>query len=442
MKFGSLSIIAASIALSACVTTGGGITPDKLTRPIRADDKPYIGEKDEAHSKTSWITPAHKMKQNVQWDVEVARSGRFTKDGAVSLFVAPHASPFVYSKNDPLIKTGHAQTESVESMLKNSAYLDPYSIWKLDADNKPTELLIDLGRGCRQSHRALVEDFNQDGIDDVFVVCTGAALDNIPDSELWGGIGADEKNRIVLSDGKGGFTNTEVGEKGMYHGGSAADINGDGYPDVVVANMLNNNTVSVFFYINQKDGTFKKDTSRIVGGLPNHGYQSVVLVDVDGDGIVDLVVGTGISTTYATPVTQAQVLFGDADGKFGRERMTIPSVPGRGVILDIETVTNNGERILYVYRTSDATSGLPCCFRGAYASETMQAVNLTTGKTSIVFDKMKEMNRTPVGTFYSTTPVTERGWMPVTRNGQKGIAPANELREELTVIDGKLVGAK
>ena len=416
-----LSTIAVSIALSACVTTGGGISPDKLTRPIRADDKPYIGELDAAHSKTSMINQYHPMKPVWEWEIYTARTGNFTKDDSATLFAAPLAYRTWGSsgKGDALYPV-----VSPKTAMTDPAYWSPFSIWHVDPKtNEPDKKIIDLGIGCLHPRRAIVADFNQDGIDDVYVPCHGHASEGI--SERIPG----EKSRMVMSDGKGGFKNSEFGVLGLWHGGAAADVNGDDYPDIVGADMGSDE--KVFFYINQKDGTFKKDTSKIIGGLQNWGYATVEMFDVDGDGIVDLLVGG-----HEFEGTETAVLFGDQDGKFGSEKLAIPKVPGRGVILQYIPVTNSGERVLYVIRAADSTTKI-----GWYNSRTVQAVNLTTGKSTLAYDHELKMGGHD-GHIYAIERGLLSGWLPATRNGQKGITPADARHEELFIADGKLVESK
>jgi superoxide dismutase len=63
---------------------------------------------------------------------------------------------------------------------------------------------------------------------------------------------------------------------------AAADVNGDGWPDLICVNY-GDNTISVF--TNDGSGLFGSNATYSVGSLP----KSVVAVDVNGDGWVDLV---------------------------------------------------------------------------------------------------------------------------------------------------------
>ncbi len=103
-----------------------------------------------------------------------------------------------------------------------------------------------------------------------------------------------------------------------------ADLNGDGNPDIVAADIYNN-TVSVLFGNGQ--GSFTQSGSYAVGSQP----QSIVSGDFNGDGKVDLAVPDG-------PNGAISVLLGDGNGGFGQA---------------VTTTTNIGMYSTYVAKSAD-----------------------------------------------------------------------------------------
>src|ERR1039458_8757015 len=95
------------------------------------------------------------------------------------------------------------------------------------------------------------------------------------------------------------------------------DVNHDGHPDIVVANLDQNGsspTGEVSVLLGNGDGTFQAPLSYSSGGF---GSQSVAIGDVNGDGNLDLVVGSvcqdkGCSNGYGA----VSVLLGNGDGTF------------------------------------------------------------------------------------------------------------------------------
>jgi hypothetical protein len=71
---------------------------------------------------------------------------------------------------------------------------------------------------------------------------------------------------------------------------AVADFNGDGFPDLAVANCLSN-TVSVL--LGNGDGTFQAATSYAVGKQPI----SVGVGDFNGDGFIDITVANNVPLT-------------------------------------------------------------------------------------------------------------------------------------------------
>ena len=401
MKLRSLSIVAISLALGACAT-GGGYGPGS-TRPIRADDKPYLGE---FQKNSALIKFDDRVRDQAIWaDQPLAWAiGDFFGDGTQGKFAAIQRYNPVY--------------------LRETIFADPakfngiFSLWHTDpktGEQTKTWSMV----GCLHPRHAAAADFNQDGKLDVVVGCHGYINDG-GGTEVAKAPG--EYSVMLINDGKGGFTASKFGmSDSFYHGISAGDVNGDGYPDIVVAapeGKDQNMQPPIFFWINQKDGTFKKDFNRIKG-LGNGCYGLARLVDVDGDDILDLAVGGEEVSSGA----ETAVLFGTKDGKFGPEKISIPRVRDQGGSHDILPITNNGERVLYVLRTGDAAGGGAVYGKGYYEGMTVQAVNLTTGKETIYR--------------------SNRSWLsdilPFTKNGQNGVSPYDWMKGDWfisnTIVD-------
>jgi hypothetical protein len=144
-----------------------------------------------------------------------------------------------------------------------------------------------------------VADFNRDGISDL-VVCN---LGDYP-------TGQRSNVSVLLGRGDGSFRAavnyaTENGANAV----AVGDFNGDGIPDLAVANFgdqSNNGQgggVSILF--GRGDGTFEAAINYTAGTVPG----AITAADVNGDGILDLAVTNLISNDVS-------ILLGKGDGTF------------------------------------------------------------------------------------------------------------------------------
>lgn len=139
---------------------------------------------------------------------------------------------------------------------------------------------------------------------------------------------------VQFGDGTGNFGPPTIfrGEPGMYSL-AVADLNGDGYLDVVTANQ---GTDSASVYINDGKGGFGGPSGSYIGYLAagqmhavfDAPFTNFAYVDVNGDGIKDLVT-MEIGPQYPLP-TVLTVLLGDGEGGFGP--------PIRSPILDVNQI--------------------------------------------------------------------------------------------------------
>jgi len=314
-------------------------------------------------------------------------AGDFFETGRVDIFTTKHN----YNLN----------TTYAEIQADPAKYASDYDFWQQNTDGTLTKIWAAPNKGCLHPRKGVVADFNQDGYPDVFVACHG--YDAPVNGQMVG-----EKSDLVLSDCKGGFTIKKVDIDGIAasfnHGASAADVNSDGYPDIVVADILNplDWYHPVYFLINQKDGTFKSDYTRIQN-LTDHWspYFSVELLDVDGDGNLDLFVGG-----HEHEQAETKILYGDGTGTFGKIARVIPPVTDRGAVLGVVRVTNNGKTGLFVNRTGSGAAGF-------YSRRTLQWVDVNTFESVVVLDHVNNTNPLIAG--------WENTWLPVTKNGQNGV---------------------
>ena len=176
----------------------------------------------------------------------------------------------------------------------------------------------------------LVADVNGDGINDLIYTNIG-----------------DETLEIKLGTGGGNFaaateyalsTNPYCTPEGV----TVADLNGDGYPDIIIADdgydFENSVAIGkVYIFLGKSNGTFSAmpDVTVDIGdetvdALPYTypGPNSVAIADLNGDGIPDMAVGTDEGTVYT--------LIGNGDGTFQTPVLYPSPIPAPYYFQDIQ----------------------------------------------------------------------------------------------------------
>jgi Bacterial Ig-like domain (group 3)/FG-GAP-like repeat len=171
-----------------------------------------------------------------------------------------------------------------------------------------------FGTGNSGGTSVFVADVNGDGKPDLLVAtyCFGGDCDT-------GGVA------VLLGNGDGTFQTAQIYRSGGYHAGSifVADVNGDGKPDLAVANSCSTRANcgqetggplgNVGVLLGNGDGTFQPATSYASGGGL---ADSVAIADVNGDGKADLVVGQQCLDSSTCKTGVVGVLIGTGDGSF------------------------------------------------------------------------------------------------------------------------------
>lgn len=123
---------------------------------------------------------------------------------------------------------------------------------------------------------------------------------------------------VLLGNGDGTFQTAVSYSSGGYHAVSVAvaDVNGDGHPDLLVANECvtssNCSNGGVGVLLGNGDGTFQTAVSYSSGGQY---ATSVAVADVNGDGYLDLLVANECSLITCSN-GEVGVLLGNGDGTF------------------------------------------------------------------------------------------------------------------------------
>src|SRR5206468_1155480 len=177
-----------------------------------------------------------------------------------------------------------------------------------NSDSNNVSVLLGNGDGTFQAAPTLVAgsrpesvavgDIDRDGVPDLAVANSGS-------SDV----------SVLLGNGDGTFQEARSFDGGTTPAAvSVADLNGDGRPDLAVANFGSIGSTAqpgnAAVLLGNGDGSFQSAGFFVTGGTHPH---AVAVSDIDGDGIPDLLVANSGSYTVA-------VLRGIGDGTFQQAR--------------------------------------------------------------------------------------------------------------------------
>ncbi|HEV7671821.1 MAG TPA: CRTAC1 family protein [Thermoanaerobaculia bacterium] len=231
------------------------------------------------------------------------------------------------------------------------ANFGPNQLWHNNGDGTFTDATAKAGvDDPRWSTGATFADFDRDGRLDLFVlnyvdfavarnaVCYGPSSKR---DYCGPAVFAPVTSRLLRNRGDGTFEDVSlrsgIGKKaGPGLGVVAADLNGDGWLDLFVANDGADN----FLWTNQRDGTFKEEglisgVAVNAAGRPEAGM-GIALGDADGDGDDDLLITHLTAETNTFYVNLGGGFFEDATARSGLGPPSLPMTGFGTAWLDVE----------------------------------------------------------------------------------------------------------
>jgi hypothetical protein len=201
-----------------------------------------------------------------------------------------------------------------------------------------------------------VADLNGDGIPDIVATTFESSTDG--------------NVSILFGNGDGSFQAPVVYPLGVNSGSVAvADVNGDGFPDIVTANSSNDGgTISVL--LGNGDGTFQRPAFFDVSPDPASTY--VAVGDFRGNGILDVAVADG---PLSNGSGYMYVLLGNGDGTFQAPvSYPIASRPFSASVADLtgdgrlDLITTDGWTVWVLLGNGNGSFGPPIPYPGGYST--------------------------------------------------------------------------
>src|SRR6266498_2962014 len=242
---------------------GEGIHPYPLKKPLAIPPHNHLYKNNGNGTFTDVTDPAG-VAANIFGMAAIAAD--YDNDGFIDLFVTGYGQAILYHNNGngTFADVTEKAAIHVEGWSISSAWLD------YDRDGC-VDLLVGRYVKFDPTYRAFY------------------AADNYPGPLDYEG----ESNRLYRNNCNGTFTDVTgksgIGAyKGRTMGVTAADYDGDGYPDIYVSNDKTEN----FLFRNKRDGTFEEVASDLGVAYGQNGESTSsmgpVFTDVDGDGRADL----------------------------------------------------------------------------------------------------------------------------------------------------------
>jgi hypothetical protein len=238
--------------------------------------------------------------------------------------------------------------------------------WLATTDYLPATL------DCLHPRKVLTADFNKDGTKDLAFICHGYDMTPFP----------GEKNQLFLSSPTGYVAQVLSDDIGFFHSGSTADVNFDGFQDILLVNPFDK-TSPVYFMVNNGNGTFTKSYEYLPTTLAGKNYFSAELVDITQDSLPDLIIG-------GHDWEGADTLIYENMGDYQFDTVTpigIPAVANEGVVLDFTVTVDDSQVNIWVNRTSGGDGTF-------YQSLTVQKFSWPQRESEVVFTE-RPKNWTP-----------------------------------------------
>ncbi|MEM6802129.1 MAG: FG-GAP-like repeat-containing protein [Bacteroidota bacterium] len=158
--------------------------------------------------------------------------------------------------------------------------------------------------------------------------------------------GRNDNNSLYHNDGNGKFTKiTEgdiVNDGGNSTGSSWADFDNDGDMDLYVTNASNQKN---FFYVNNGDGTFHKNTSSIIASENGQSHGSGWL-DLENDGDLDLLVGNDADNANFLYIN-------NGDGSFSKQENLLSTDLESSMGMAFADTDNDGDLDIFIANKSN-----------------------------------------------------------------------------------------
>jgi len=210
----------------------------------------------------------------------------FFQEGKYSAFVSTNRSANLYKNPDINDIPGVAYFLSQ----------DAKGIWR-DRTSELIKKLEDRST-CVNTSYSIIADFNNDGKPDVYIACSGVDYDisslGYSSAELQERYTSNQL--LYLSQADGTYKRIEVPFRIYAHQAAAADIDGDGFIDIVTISAADPNLLKVAVLLGHGDGTFTQTFDKNIVPSPSnietlHNVWGVALIPIDGR--LDLILNGG-----------------------------------------------------------------------------------------------------------------------------------------------------